>query len=421
MYQLKPPKVFIDKRVYEDRRSVERLNRMMPSIECDSVRDFSHDELEQIYNEEGWEAMRHGQKRQGEHEFQGDPVMVFGVFNWGFDPALDKAPAGSMTRAILGDERTFYNSQDSVRTRIEHGLVCQSVHDFHTMTGCVHRCDYCRRGGISVVMLNLEEWIERLHRFIEHDKCQRLFKYELWSDIHPLEPEYGASEMLVDYFAKQPGRYLMLFSKSANIDHLLDLDHRGKTVMCWTLSPHTVSRVVEKGTATMEERIEAAGKCAEAGYTVRFKFKPIVPLKGWRQECTQMIEHIFASLEPEHINMRLLSMMDAAEFKRIFDPAIFDPDCIRAMEESADQMRSSQDLSVGPFPHETRREIYRYILDEVARVSGKTSVSICAESERMWDDLGDRMGMTPADFVCNCGPQCVPGHPMYKSTAVRPA
>jgi len=82
-------------------------------------------------------------------------------------------------------------------------------------------------------------------------------------------------------------------------------------------------------------------------------------------------------------------------------------------DPAADQMRRSQDLHVGPFPHETRREIYRCILDDVARVSGKTSVSICDESERMWDELGPRMRMTPADFVCNCGPQCVPGHPMY--------
>ena len=133
-----------------------------------------------------------------------------------------------------------------------------------------------------------------------------------------------------------------------------------------------------------------------------------------------MIEQIFANLEPEHINMRLLSMMDAAELKRIFDPSIFDPACIRAMEESADQMRSSQDRSVGPFPHETRKEIYGYILDEVARVSGKTSVSICDESERMWDELGPKMRMSPADFVCNCGPQCVPGHPMYRAAAVQP-
>ena len=420
MYRLRPPKVFINKRVYESRPCTARLNRVMANIECDMVQDFSDDELERIYNEEGWEALRHGQKRQGEHGFQSDPVMVFGTFNWDLDPALDRTPAGSMARTMLGDERTFYNTQDSVRSRIDNGLVCQSVHDFHTMTGCVHRCDYCRRGGISVVMLNLEEWIERLHRFLEHDKCQRLFKYELWSDIHPLEPEYGASEMLVDYFAKQPGRYLMLFSKSANIDHLLDLDHRGKTVMCWTLSSHTVTRVVEKATATMEERIEAARKCADAGYAVRFKFKPIVPLKGWRQECTEMIEGVFANLEPEHINMRLLSMMDAAEFKRIFDPSIFDPECIRAMEDSANQMRSGQNLSVGPFPHETRKEIYSYIIDEVARVSGKTSVSLCSESERMWEELGPRLNMSPADFVCNCGPQCVPGHPMFQAAAVQP-
>jgi len=422
MYKLRPPKVFINTRVHDDKAATKRLERMMANIECDSVHEFSDQDLARLYAEEGWEELRHGYKRQGEHEFQSDPVMVFGAFNRDFDPAVDKAPPGSMTRAILGDERMFYNTQDAVRSRIDHGLVCQSVHDFHTMTGCVHRCDYCRRGGIAIIMLNLEQWIERLHRFLDHDKQQRLFKYELWSDIHPLEPEYGASEMLVEYFKRQPGRYLMLFSKSANIDHLLDLDHGGKTVMCWTLSTDTVTRVVEKATATMQERVEAARKCAEAGYPVRFKLKPIVPLKNWQQEHHEMLEHVFDNLVPEHFNMRMLSMMDAAEFKRIFDPSIFDPDCIRAMEESADRMRGGQDLHVGPFPHETRRGIYTFIIDEVARIGrGRTSVSICDESERMWDDLGDRLAMSPANFVCNCGPQCVPGHPMYDAVARKQA
>lgn len=419
MYQLKPQKVFINKRVYEDKASVERLNRMMANIECGSVSDFSDDEVEQLIKEEGWEVFL--QKRQGEPKPGYSPPMVFNAFNWDFDPAVCPTPSMSRARTLLGDERTLYNTYDAVRQRIDKGCVCQTVHDFHTIRGCVHLCHYCYLSDLVIIMLNLEQWLERLHRFFDHCRHQHLFKYELLSDIHCFEPEYGASEMLIEYFRHKKGRYLLLYSKSANIDHLLDLDHGGKTGMCWTLSPETVTRVLEKGTATTAERIDAARKCAEAGYTVRFKFKPIVPLKNWREQYREMIEQVFANLQPEHINMRVIGYFDAAEFKRVFDPSIFDPECIRAMEESADQMRSSQNRWVGPFPHEVRREMYNFIMDEVARVSGKTSVSICMESERMWDDLGPRLGMTPAKFACNCGPWSVPGLRMYQSVARKQA
>ena len=96
MYKLKPAKVFINTRVYDDEAATRRLERMMTNIECESVHEFSDQDLARIYAEEGWEELRHGHKRQGEHEFQSDPVMVFGAFNWDFDPAVDKAPPGSM-------------------------------------------------------------------------------------------------------------------------------------------------------------------------------------------------------------------------------------------------------------------------------------------------------------------------------------
>ena len=58
MYRLKPPKVFINTRVYKDKACVARLNRMMEKIECDSIREFSDDELGRIYEEEGWDKAK---------------------------------------------------------------------------------------------------------------------------------------------------------------------------------------------------------------------------------------------------------------------------------------------------------------------------------------------------------------------------
>jgi spore photoproduct lyase len=81
----------------------------------------------------------------------------------------------------------------------------------------------------------------------------------------------GATKIFVEYFSQFENHFLMLYTKSNNVDFLLDLHHKGQTLVCWTLNASTQSRIIERDAATMEERIEAARKCQEAGYRVRFE------------------------------------------------------------------------------------------------------------------------------------------------------
>ena len=91
----------------------------------------------------------------------------------------------------------------------------------------------------------------------------------------------------------------MLYTKSDNVDHLLNLAHNGHTIISWTVSCNTVAREIEKQTPTMEERVQAAVKCQKAGYTVRFRFSPIIPIKNWQAENREMIEKLFAKVKKE--------------------------------------------------------------------------------------------------------------------------
>jgi DNA repair photolyase len=167
-----------------------------------------------------------------------------------------------------------------------------------------------------------------------------------------------------------------------------------------------VSRLIERETATTEERLEAARKCQEAGYTVRFKFKPIIPIANWREEATDMLEKLFAAVRPDNLSMEMLFFDSVAEFRELFDMSLFDPELLRRQEEheAAGGITSSTHV----FPHEFRAEVYEHYADEIKRISPETRISLCAETEEMWERLGPRLGMTGRSFVCNCGPVCVP-------------
>ena len=237
----------------------------------------------------------------------------------------------------------------------------------------------------------------------------RLGRYtdQLARDCLILEPEYGMCRALVEHYAALKDRYITLFSKSDNVDFLLDLEHKGHTIMLWTLSTPTVSRRIETDTATTEERLAAARKCQEAGYTVRFKFKPVIPIANWRREATDMLEKLFAAVRPDNLSMEMLFFDTVNELKELFDCSLFEPALFKMLQEHEAAGRMTDKMH--PFPDAFRAEVYSYYIDEIRRLSPDTRVSLCAETKEMWDRLGPRLRMTSEGFVCNCGPICRPG------------
>lgn len=344
-----------------------------------------------------------------------DPIFVLNRLRVGaadknerIDHLLKKCPEGTtrhLVERLLGANWTACGGP----IRNEE-LICRRTNEFHTIHGCLHRCLYCMAGANQVVVLpvNLEEFADtELDRIVRENPWQKVFRYQTQvSDALCFEPEYGASKVFGDYFAGQDDRYLLLHTSSANTDHLLDLGHQAHTIVLWSLTSDTVSREIEERSATTEERIEAARRCQEAGYTVRFKFKPIVPVRSWRDECADMIEKTFAASDPDVVSLCVLMWMKAEEIDRFFDTSTLDPDCLRAMHEAADQMC---DRAVGPFPDDVRTEIYSFFIDEIRKHNPTVPISLSTETKEVWDVLGPRMGFTPHNYVCGCGARCTPG------------
>ena len=77
------------------------------------------------------------------------------------------------------------------------------------------------------------------------------------------------------------------------------------------------------------------------------------------------------------------------------------------IERLADIPADAEDWEKSEFPDKHRLKMYKLVLDEVARRSSRTPVALCREKRRVWEALaGDlkRMGQSPDNYVCNCGP-----------------
>jgi len=380
MYKIDPPAVYMNERVEQDVLSSQRMKRMTQAMGIESPIVIGDEDIPELMENRDLKSAR---IRQGRVKNLEDPIIVFNAFKWNGHQAeetketLERCPAGTSKALIM---HLLGYHPIPLTPEIRSGqLICRSCYEFNTIDGCLHRCSYCAGGQVVNIMLNLEEYIEReLDEVVKKAPWQKVFRYNTQtSDTLCFEPEYGATKLFAEYFAGLDDRYFLVHTKSANVDHMLDLDHKGHTIALWSLTSHTVSRKIEAGSGTTEERIEAAAKCEKAGYPVRFKFKPVIPVEGWRDECRDMIERIFKNTKPDVISLCVLMWINADEFRQTFDVSLFDAECIRAMDESADEMKGQ---GAGPFPHSTRAEIYRFLIDEIRKINSSIPLSLSTET-----------------------------------------
>ena len=246
----------------------------------------------------------------------------------------------------------------------------------------------------------------------------KLFKYDNQTDQICFEPEYGASELMVRFFAKQPDKHLLLYTKSDNVDHLLGLPHDGHTLISWSLSCDPVAREIEANTPSIASRIEAARACQDAGYTVRARFSPIVPIRNWREEYARTIRAYLARVSPDVITLDVVGWMSPAALCECIDVDSLDPafgQYVQHLVSDGDPQRGKPYYPNGKqlFSHELRASVYRFFIDEIRRSNPNQPISVCMETPEIWDEFGAELGMSPDHYACCCGPTSVPGNPLW--------
>ncbi len=413
MYPVSTPRIVILDRVRQDPLAEARLERMVGAIEADEIIETDDAGLAEVLTSTG---LADESGRTGSHHISQSPTMIFGTYRWDQDdeirelgrrfPVLNKNLLLGQNPWTFRDHRMYGQ---------EHGQVCQSGFEVHGAYGCLHACDYCFIAGYFAVMLDLETLTDRLRRFGDGVPDQQLYKFDNYTDTITLEPEYGASEAMVSLFADWPDRYLLLYTKSDNVEHLLDLDHRGKTLVSWSLAPESVARDIEKRTPGTDARIGAMERCEAAGYPVRARLSPICPVRGWRAEYGSLIERLMTRVHPEVVTIDVLGWMTGERMQDAIDTELFDERFAAEVDRQAREGAGVHGKHL--FPHALRAELLRFAVDEIRRHRPDQSVALCNETREMWRELEPELGVTPADalgghYACCCGPTSVPGNPL---------
>ena len=167
-------------------------------------------------------------------------------------------------------------------------------------SNCPMDCSYCflqeylaNNPGFQVYA-NYHDALDELDRltYAGSGRSFRVGTGEL-ADSLAFDSLTGISRDLVSYFSEHHTLMLELKTKTDEIDNLLALDSRGRTMISWSLSPMRVFATSEHRTAPPQSRIHAARRVLDAGYQVGFHLDPLIAYPDAEQDYLELLENVF--------------------------------------------------------------------------------------------------------------------------------
>lgn len=170
-------------------------------------------------------------------------------------------------------------------------------------TGCMGHCHYCylqtTLGAKPYVRVyvNTDDILQAAKDYIEERKPEiTRFEAACTSDPVGLEHITGNLADLITFMADEEFGRLRFVTKYHHVEPLLSLKHNGHTRIRFSVNADYVIKNFEPATSRFEERIEAAGKIAHAGYPLGFIIAPIIWHEGWEEGYGDLLKRLADTL-----------------------------------------------------------------------------------------------------------------------------
>jgi len=276
--------------------------------------------------------------------------------------------------------------------------------------GCFYRCDWCYlkltyRAAFPFITVRAEyaKIQDRIRRRLRESDERVIFNSGELADSLAMEHLTAAGRAFIPWFGRTDNGYLFMLTKSDCVDALLDLRHNGHTVVAWSMNSEAVSRRFEIGAPPLPRRVRAARKVQEAGYPVRVRIDPIVPVPGWKEAYAETVERVLEEISPERVTLGTLRFEEG--FYRMRNALFTTGRELRDMVEGMEPMFPPERIphrkrpagGKYSFPAAQRVEIFRHVIREIRKRSDCT-IALCKEDPAVWEAAG----LNPSRCSCVC-------------------
>ena len=285
------------------------------------------------------------------------------------------------------------------------GVICCNYRVLDLVQNCPFDCAYCflqdyLNVPAIVVACDLEAMFVDVDRQIEAagGRTVRFGTGEM-GDSLALDHLTDTARELVQFFAGRPQAVLELKTKSDRVERLAGLEHRGRTVISWSLNPPSVIAAEERGTASLDARLEAARKCANWGYRIGFHFDPIIHQPGWEGKYVELVAQLLKAVPSNQIawislgGFRYLPAFKAVAEKRFPRTSLF-----------LGELLPCPDGKIRYLKH-IRISIYRKLAALFSERAPGVRLYLCMERAEVWRRVFDKLPdfRDPDDeiFICS--------------------
>lgn len=297
--------------------------------------------------------------------------------------------------------------------------VCCNYFTIDFIENCPLECTYCilqafLNKPVITIHANIQEILEQVRERVEAQP-QRFFRVGTGehSDSLALDPLLRINDQVIPFFGKLKNAVLEVKTKTAYVDHLLDLPHQGNTVLAWSINPAEIVEKEEHKTARLHERLAAAKKATDAGYKVAFHFDPLIYYPEWEKGYDDLIEQLVNTVPMEKVAwvsigaLRYIPKLKTIVEERFPKSSIFLGEFVRGEDG---KMRYAKKVRQRMFQHVRRRlheaapDVTTYLCMEKAPVWQKT-MSITPKTDNDLDSYLN--GRFQQQFNSNCASSAV--------------
>jgi len=272
-------------------------------------------------------------------------------------------------------------------------VFCPHFVELKWANGCNFDCAWCylngtlrfRPMGKKPYLKNKTKIITHIRDFLEQTQPPSLLNSGELSDSLVFENNGSAlSKIIIPLFKEQKRHKLLILTKSVNVQGILASKSQDQVIVSFSLNSFEVAKRWEKKAPSPGFRIKAAKRLYDAGYTVRLRIDPIVPIDNWEQEYKELIDYIFTNLTPDRITLgSLRGLQSTINFSK-------DISWVNYLDDSSNWGKKVS--------FEKRSTMYKTIIDYLKQRYKFREIGLCKETLEMWNKLN----MDFKNIKCNC-------------------
>ena len=271
-------------------------------------------------------------------------------------------------------------------------VVCPHFLELKWAYGCPYDCAWCYLKGTfrfrpkktSPLVKPYEKIEQHTQKFLEEVKTPEILNAgEIADSLMHENNKLPFSKFIIPIFENQKIHKVLFLTKSANVKNLLEIESHNQVIISFSLNAISVADRWEKAPSVLK-RIDAAKKVYDAGYEVRIRIDPMVPIENWEEHYSKLLDILFAHFAPERITLGSLRGLQSTI------NGCTDKSWVKYLKESSNWGKK--------IDFETRTKMYSSLINQLKTIYSFSNVALCKETLEMWDALN----CDYKNIKCNC-------------------